>query len=64
MNVKIPPFNHVATGRFYLEQQINEAQAKKLVELTIQRLQAVESPSLSKLHFSNFNRYYKTPDWV
>ena len=36
------------TGRFYLENQISEDEAKELVDITINRLQQLEQPSLSK----------------
>ena len=39
------------SGAFYLENQINEQEAKDLVELTIKRLQQVDQPSLSKSPF-------------
>ncbi len=39
----------LGTGKFYLEGQVTEEEAKKLVKKTIKRLQDVESPSLSKL---------------
>ena len=39
---------YLETGAFYLENQINEQEAKDLVELTIKRLQQVDQPSLSK----------------
>lgn len=37
-----------ASGQFYLEGQINEQEAKELVDFTIKRLQQVDQPSLSK----------------
>ena len=36
------------TGRFFLESQVSDEEAKELVERTINRLQEVETPSLSK----------------
>jgi len=54
MAVSIPtlPFAltkiNAETGRFYLENQISEEEAKELVELTIGRLTQIEQPSLSK----------------
>jgi len=38
-----------ATGRFYLESQISEDDAKDLVQLTIQRLQEINQPSLNTI---------------
>ena len=42
----------LGTGKFYLEGQVTEEEAKKLVMKTIKRLQDVESPSLSKLLYA------------
>jgi hypothetical protein len=42
----------LGTGKFYLEGQVTEEEAKKLVKKTIKRLQDVESPSLSKLLYA------------
>jgi len=44
--------NSLGTGKFYLEGQVTEEEAKKLVKKTIKRLQDVESPSLSKLLYA------------
>ncbi len=37
----------IGSGKFFLESQITEEEAKKLVKKTIKRLQNIESPSLS-----------------
>ena len=39
---------NLGSQRFYLESQITDEEAKDLVDLTIARLQEVETPSLSK----------------
>ena len=48
LNNFLTKLNCLDTGRFYLESQITDEEAKELVELTIARLQEVETPSLSK----------------
>ena len=50
-----------ATGRFYLENQISEEEAKQLVDITIDRLQQVDQPSLSK--FKPFFLHFCTIRW-
>ena len=49
------------SGRFYLENQISEEEAKELVDLTIGRLQQVEQPSLNtiKLQIGYDSAYVK-----
>ena len=40
---------NIGTGKFFLEGQVTEEEAKKLVKKTIKRLQQVESPSLNTI---------------
>jgi len=49
---KLTLFLRSETGRFYLENQISEEEAKDLVDITINRLQMVDQPSLSKSYQS------------
>lgn len=39
----------LGTGKFFLEGQVTEDEAKKLVKKTIKRLQQIESPSLNTI---------------
>ena len=39
----------IGTGKFYLEGQVTEDEARRLVEKTFHRLQQVESPSLNTI---------------
>ena len=61
---------YIETGRFYLENQISEEEAKDLVELTIGRLTQIEQPSLSKYTLThsfltdNSNRHDQAPDRI
>jgi len=49
----------IGTGKFFLESQVSEEEAKKLVKKTIKRLQQIESPSLS-----NFKNYLISIDTI
>jgi hypothetical protein len=45
----IKVMRHIGTGKFFLEGQVTEDEAKKLVKKTIKRLQQIESPSLNTI---------------